>query len=134
VYFCSDVAANASTPEPARHRSTQPTRALASMAMLTRRPSTRVCGMTVDPETSGRPPHAQRARLLVLRPGMRGRLRPRPSDSQGQRRLRGDLRDFPDGIGTRSRNMISGMGFYREQVLPRIQDKVMGRKPNRAIP
>ena len=25
------------------------------------------------------------------------------------------------------------MGFYQEQVLPRFQDKVMGRKPNRAV-
>ena len=27
----------------------------------------------------------------------------------------------------------SRMGFYREQVLPRFQDKVMGREPNRAV-
>src|SRR6266576_2862391 len=25
------------------------------------------------------------------------------------------------------------MGFYREQILPRFQDKVMARKPNRAV-
>ena len=25
------------------------------------------------------------------------------------------------------------MGFYREQILPRVQDKVMARKPNRAV-
>ena len=25
------------------------------------------------------------------------------------------------------------MGFYQEQILPRFQDKVMARKPNRAV-
>jgi ubiquinone/menaquinone biosynthesis C-methylase UbiE len=29
--------------------------------------------------------------------------------------------------------MIRRMGFYREQILPRVQDRVMARKPNRAI-
>src|SRR5205814_1910520 len=48
-----------------------------------------------------------------------------------------------DDDGPVSRNLLRGhsgttvsevmVGFYREQVLPRFQDKVMARKPNRAV-
>jgi SAM-dependent methyltransferase len=43
------------------------------------------------------------------------------------------LSEFPDGVPAALRAGFDRMGLYGEQLLPRFQDKVMARKPNREV-
>jgi len=134
VYFCSTVAATLRRRAP-QDRSTQPTSSnMASMADADandHRPGVRHGPSTPRP----RPPtrtHNGRDYWFCGQ-GCADAFDREPERFSGTTSPQGVTSGTSPMALDPYRNMISGMGFYREQVLPRIQDKVMGRKPNRAI-
>ena len=59
-------------------------------------------------------------------------IRPARTALSGQS-LRLWLRAIPDGVRCGRETKIRGMGFYQNQLFPRVQDKIMARKSTRSV-